>query len=110
MMFLLCKFAWFFWGFFDRALCSASEKKSKEKHLWVQAGTRDALQTALFPTDTSLVVCLDVFEPESISAHSTRGPMQWAVLFKCLCVRPVDIELIESLDNPDLKMHTEGLW
>lgn len=100
-----------FFVFFLTGHCVLHQrKKSKEKHLWVQAGTRDALQTALFPTDTSLVVCLDVFEPESISAHSTRGPMQWAVLFKCLCVRPVDIELIESLDNPDLKMHTEGLW
>ncbi len=46
---------------------------------------------------------LDVFGPWSIHARRTRGGLahdkRWAVIFTCLSVRAVHIEVIESLDT-----------
>ncbi|XP_039863534.1 uncharacterized protein LOC120718871 [Simochromis diagramma] len=48
-------------------------------------------------------VGIDVFGPWSVSARRTRGghadSKRWAVLFTCLCVRAIHIEVIESLDS-----------
>ncbi|XP_054915813.1 uncharacterized protein LOC129379188 [Poeciliopsis prolifica] len=46
---------------------------------------------------------LDVFGPWSVSARRTRGghaeSKRWAILFTCLSVRAIHIEVIESLDT-----------
>ncbi len=48
-------------------------------------------------------VGLDVFGPWSVSARKTRGgyaeSKRWAVLFTCLNIRAIHIEVIESLNN-----------
>lgn len=48
-------------------------------------------------------VGLDVFGPWSVSAQRTRGRLilnkRWAILFTCLSMRAVHIEVIESLDT-----------
>ncbi|XP_060745195.1 uncharacterized protein LOC132858752 [Tachysurus vachellii] len=48
-------------------------------------------------------VGLDVFGPWSVSARRTRGgcaeSKRWAVLFTCLSIRAIHIEVIESLDS-----------
>lgn len=48
-------------------------------------------------------VGLDVFGPWTVSSRRTRGGLaqskRWAVLFTCMSVRAVHIELIESLDT-----------
>lgn len=48
-------------------------------------------------------VGLDVFGPWSVSARRTRGGLshskRWAVIFTCMSVRAVHIEVIESLDT-----------
>ncbi|XP_061891197.1 uncharacterized protein LOC133641474 isoform X1 [Entelurus aequoreus] len=48
-------------------------------------------------------VGLDVFGPWTVSARRTRGGLaqdkRWAVLFTCMSVRAVHIEVIESLDT-----------
>lgn len=45
----------------------------------------------------------DVFGPLSVSARRTRGGhaanKRWAILFTCLSVRAIHIEVIESLDS-----------
>lgn len=51
-------------------------------------------------------VGLDVFGPWSISTHCTCGgctnSKMWAVMFACLSVQVVHIELIESMDTLSL--------
>lgn len=48
-------------------------------------------------------VGLDVFGPWNVSARRTRGghaySKRWAVIFTCLSVRAIHIELIESMDT-----------
>ncbi|XP_067273612.1 uncharacterized protein [Pseudorasbora parva] len=48
-------------------------------------------------------VGLDVFGPWSVSARRTRGgyaeSKRWAVLFTCLSIRAIHIEVIESMDT-----------
>lgn len=48
-------------------------------------------------------VGLDVFGPWNVSARPTRGGhafgKRWAVIFKCLSVRAIHIELVESMDK-----------
>lgn len=48
-------------------------------------------------------VGLDVFGPWSVSTRRTRGGYaenkRWAVLFTCLSIRAIHIEVIESLDS-----------
>ncbi|KAG7470266.1 hypothetical protein JOB18_028772 [Solea senegalensis] len=48
-------------------------------------------------------VGMDVFGPWSVSARRTRGghaeSKRWAVIFTCLCIRAIHIEVIESLNS-----------
>lgn len=48
-------------------------------------------------------VGLDVFGPWNITARRTRGGQvqskRWAILFTCMSVRAVHIEIIESMDS-----------
>ena len=48
-------------------------------------------------------VGLDVFRPWSITTRRTRGGQanskRWAVLFTCLCIRAIHIEVIEDLSS-----------
>ena len=48
-------------------------------------------------------VGLDIFGPWEVSARRTRGGQanckRWAVLFTCMCVRAVHIEVIESMTS-----------
>ena len=57
----------------------------------------------LTPAPPFSYVGLDVFGPWTVSAHRTRGghanSKRWAVLFTCLTIRAIHIEVIASMDT-----------
>ena len=57
----------------------------------------------LTPVPPFSYVGLDVFGPWTVSARRTRGGVanskRWAVLFTCLTIRAIHIELLESMDT-----------
>ena len=57
----------------------------------------------LTPAPPFSYVGLDVFGPWTVSARRTRGGVanskRWAVLFTCLTIRAIHIELLESMDT-----------
>ncbi len=59
-------------------------------------------------------VVLDVFGPWSVSARETRGgyaeSKRWAVLFTCLNIRAIHIEVIESLNTSSFINALRSFW
>ncbi len=65
---------------------------------------RASLPADSFSTDPPFTnVGLDVFGPWSVSLRQTRGGLshskRWAVIFTCMSIRAVHIEVIDSLDT-----------
>ena len=69
----------------------------------VQQKMADLPAQRLTPSPPFTYVGLDVFRPWKVATRRTRGGVvcnkRWALIFTCLAVRAVHIELIESMDT-----------